>query len=587
MTYSTTGSSCAVHTSTRAGFECASCGARLCDDCIDVTKYLILCGICGETAEPLPGVRDPRREPAPTPVFKTFDSGESAAASFLIQLTNHVVVPGALIAMVSALLFFLVDLRSVFLPMGFALKWVGLCYVVATVLIARYGHLSASRERQGLYTVMLGGAMVLVLFMEPWETKSSGPLGIAVNVAIVLAVWHFASRVTTSLSREGEGEPEEGGLKLHGRERLALEAWERDNEDARLQVKRSLHKAARDAKRPHGSDAHGSDAHGNPSAAVARLVAGVLVVIALGEPLILAGPPEVGPWALAAVVVFLFSAALVLAAGSAVGTLRHARRLGGRVAERLVPARVMSAGVLMVVLLAVAMAVPGMTYRGSGQLGPKATTGAPSESGDPGEAEGDVSAEDPTSRQAGDRQDSSTSPDGNTLAAASQILAGLTTLGRYLAIPFMIAVVLGGLYALYRLAPLLAKMKLSGFGGWLARLAAALRGRRKAAGKKRRRGLSAEISLDGLRELPPREAVVTAYARLLPALEAVGHPRETRTPDEVLASLPGHLRPLRGALATLTPIYVRAAYGTEDLGEGEREEAVSALVDIRRLLTKA
>lgn len=556
---------CAVHAETAADFQCGSCGALLCGECLVEGSHLLICGLCGERAYPI--VRA-------NPYADADDVSPYREPSVAVELTNHVVVPGAIIAMVASLLFFLVDVRSVFLPFGGTLKWVGFCFVVATVLIERYGRVSGSEEGKGLYTALLGVAMLIVLGVQPWERRSTGIVDFAVNVAIVLAVWRFATRLTASLSREGEERPEKKGLRLYGVERLKHEAWEREQDDARLAVKRQQREAAKRAAKGRG----GADAHGNPSAAVARLAAAALAVFALAEPVLLAAPPAAGERALAATAVFLLAAGVVLAAGSAVGTLRHARRLGGRVSEGLVASRVALGGFVMVVLLALALAVPGVAYRGTGELAPEKprADATASERG----AEGEAQDAPPEGR--GDRGREASA--GQPVQAATSILDFLATLGRWLWVPVVIFLALGGLYVLARLAPFLARLKLSGWRGWLAGLAAVL-GRRRTRHRRRRRGRGprVELDLDGLGALDPRAAVVTGYTRLLAAFGGLGYERPERsTPYEYLEELPLHLRHLRPQVAGLTELYVRAAYGAAEPGEAERLELVSALAEIKR-----
>lgn len=552
---------CAVHPETPADFRCASCAAPLCGECLVQGSHLLICGLCGERAFPIF-----REDPyATAPAYQEPSPG--------VQVTHHVVVPGAIIAMVTSLLFFLADVRSVFLTGSGTLKWLGFCFVVATVLIERYAKVSGSREKQGGYTLALGLAMALVLLVQPWSRRPTGIVDFAVNVAIVAVVWRFATRLTASLSREGEAVPAKKGLELYGVERLKHEAWLREQDDARLALKR--HQREVEKRGPAGADAHG-----NPSAAVARLAAAVLVVFALAEPVLLAGPPEAGERALAAAVVFLLASGVVLAAGSAVGTLRHARRLRGRVSEALVPSRVALGGFLMVVLLALALAVPGVTYRGTGEIRPDAA-------GEPGESteRGDAEAED-APRELGAGETRERSSRGQPRIPATPMLDFLAALGRWLWIPVVIAAALVGLYVLARLAPFLAGLKLTGWRGWLARLAALL-GRRRTKRRRRRPGRPprAELDLGGLGELAPREAVVTGYARLLAAFGGLGYERPERsTPHEYLAELPLHLRHLRPQLEGLTELYVRAAYGVAEPGDTERLELLAVLAEIKRRL---
>ncbi|HEY0410650.1 MAG TPA: hypothetical protein VGE42_10330, partial [Candidatus Dormibacteraeota bacterium] len=73
--------------------------------------------------------------------------------------TRHVVVPAAIIAMVAALLFYLLEVRAVFLGGGTGFKLVGLCFSAATVLTARYSRVSTGGMDEGpgsgCYTVAL------------------------------------------------------------------------------------------------------------------------------------------------------------------------------------------------------------------------------------------------------------------------------------------------------------------------------------------------------------------------------------------------------------------------------------------------
>jgi hypothetical protein len=72
--------------------------------------------------------------------------------------------------------------------------------------------------------------------------------------------------------------------------------------------------------------------------------------------------------------------------------------------------------------------------------------------------------------------------------------------------------------------------------------------------------------LAALAALPPRDAVLAAYARLLLALDNAGHSRPERaTPYEHLSALPARLRPVSKPAQALTELYVLAAYGDEEL----------------------
>jgi hypothetical protein len=82
--------------------------------------------------------------------------------------------------------------------------------------------------------------------------------------------------------------------------------------------------------------------------------------------------------------------------------------------------------------------------------------------------------------------------------------------------------------------------------------------------------------------LPPRDAVLAAYGRLLLALDQAGHPRPKRTtPYEHLSSLPRHLQPLAAPARTLTDLYVVVAYGDGPATAGDREGVMAALEEVR------
>ncbi len=342
---------CGEHPESDAAFQCASCGELLCSRCVTMAGTLFICERCGERAMPLTPPEEDWSSARPSDA-----SQEEERLQAMGQVAHHVVVPAAVIAMVGALLFFLVDLRSVFLPMGMAIKWVGFCFVVATVLIARYGKLSAFPERQTVYSLFLGGAMMLVIWVSPWD-KNAGPGSTIVNTVIVLVVWRFATRLTNALGREGE-RPETPKKRLYGLDRLEMEAWQREQEGGSGKRKAPTKRAQ-------------ADVHGNASAGVARLAMLAVVGFALAEPILMSGPPEVGVRALAAVVVFLLGTGLVLAASSAIGSLRVVRAERGQVSEGVVPFRLAVAAVAVLVALALMIAVPGVTYRGRGEIQPE------------------------------------------------------------------------------------------------------------------------------------------------------------------------------------------------------------------------
>jgi hypothetical protein len=513
--------------------------------------------------------------------------GEPLDDDLLTFLTHHVVVPAAVIAMVASLLSYLVDVRSAFLGGGPQLKWIGFCFAVATVLTERYGHTQGDRDLQGCYTLALAGATVSVLLMEPWETRAVGLGEKSANLLIIAAVWWLATRVTRGLSPE-EGRPAAGqGLRLYGLERLRMQAWQRR--------KAEQTGAPPPAEKP---AAKAKPIPANPAMSVARLAAAALVAFALGEPVLLGAAPQTGIRALAAVVVFLFATGIVLAAGSALDALRRAEWAGGDVSPGLVPGRVALAGALLAVVLAAALAMPGLHFQGSGRLRPPVAHGQGAER-DRGDQEGDQgegarrnpsdeegrrgSDSNPQQgRDSGDRPAELTGP-------AADLIGMLTAAGKWLLLPLVLVLALAGLWALSRLLPRLAAWGVRMAERWrnlLNRLRTLLDGFRKARLPGRVTG-DPLANLEKLALLPPREAVLAAYHRFLALLESRGYARPAKsTPYEILNALPFDFRGVADSARTLTDLYVAAAYSAETVEPDAGERAIVMLKGMRGLLEK-
>jgi hypothetical protein len=483
--------------------------------------------------------------------------------------TRHVVVPAAIIAMVTAFLFYLLEVRSVFLEGGAAFKQVGFCFSVATVLIARYGRVSGVDDSQG-YTAAL--AIATLLFML---TASRG-VSFVPNVLIIAAVWRFATGVTRALSLDGELDPRPKEHRLYGLERLRFEAFRR-----RQQLEKPLAWGTR------RTPTQKPDAHGNPVAAVARLAALALLGFAIGEPFLLRAAPEVAERALADVIVFLFATGLVLAAGSAAGTLRHTLRQGGRVSPGVLPTRLALAALLAVAVLAAALAIPGVHFKGQGRL---RSTNLPGKTG-PGEnqsdgrrssnAKSDAPGEQPRgSRRAPQQRDLDADDSGDAVQAAATLVNALSGLGKLLRIPLLLGIPILVLIALLRLRSLLPSWSnlLARLRGWLSRFLPKTKPRPAPV-------TDPFADLGSLTALPPHEAILAAYARLLAALDQAGHSRPERsTPYEHLAALPARLKPLATPARRVTDLYVVTAYGNGKPTPADREQAVGALVEIQGLL---
>ncbi len=515
-------------------------------------------------------------------------SGEPLDDDLFTFLLHHVVVPAAVIAMVASLLSYLVDVRSAFLGGGPQLKWIGFCFAAATVLIERYAHREGEKELQGCYSVSLGIATVFVMLVEPWETRPVGLGEKVANLLIIAAVWHLARGVTRGLSPE-EGRPALRTSRLYGLDRLRAEAWQRKKEEQT------------GAQPPVKKKAPAIPA--NPAMAVARLAAFALLAFAVGEPVLLGATPQTGIRALAAVVVFLFATGVVLAAGSGLDALRRAEWAGGMVSPALVPVRAAFAGALLIVVLAAALAVPGLQFQGSGRLRPPAAHGSGAEA-DRGYQQADqagkLGRERPPDQQAErgpDSQQGDPRGDPNSreqtagiTGPAASLIRLLTAAGKWLIIPLVLVIALAALWALSRLWPNLAGWRGRMGERWrslLNRLAALLDRFRRSANPRSQAAGDPLANLEVLDSLPSRDAVLAAYHRFLDLLESRGYPRPVKsTPYEVLNALPFDFRHLADPARGLTELYVQAAYSGEPVEPGAGQQAIFILKGMRGLLEK-
>jgi putative effector of murein hydrolase LrgA (UPF0299 family) len=585
-------------------------------------------------------------------------SSMNALRTLSVFVVTHLVIPGAIVLMVCAFLFFLIDVRAVLFPGAELLKGVGFFFVVATVLIVRYGRMYQETERKYLYLAALAASTGFSMSYVS-DNAGLGRLaiwgGTMVDLVIVAAVWWLATAVTHCLSLDEEAHDTSGleGLRIEDADssgpRLAVTpaslravgTGSRQSEPAgprpatasdapvggveqgRAGRPRHLHRPprGRPAVPPGGASAwytlartawrailgrRGGDAHGNPARAVIRLALVALVAFALGEPLIMSGAPEIGPDALLAMVAFLFATGLLLAAGSAVGMLRHASSRGGTVSLELIPLRVFSGGALLVLVLSVGLAMPGVQYRGSGVLHARPwdpTTPARDlaekieararavdpEAADPAEetrrapargAPGRRDSEQGEAEQGGEDRDAAP-PSDDPAPADGGVLASLTRLGATLLVPLLAIAGLFGLLTLVRLRPLWTGWRHRA-ERWLAALAARLR---SALDRLRHHGdITTSDPLEGWEQLDmlaPTDAVRGAYGRFMALTDALGHPRPPRlTPLEFLRTLPLELRAHTRELRTLTELYVRAAYSPAGV---DREEKARALEVLRSL----
>ncbi|MCG8457078.1 MAG: hypothetical protein MI919_12425, partial [Holophagales bacterium] len=404
---------------------------------------------------------------------------EPEEPSIATRFTSHVVVPAATIAMVSALLFFLFDLRSVFLPGAGPLKWVGFCFAAATVLIARYGRAEGGAGGAAAYSALLVAATVLAMALSPWEAPGVGLWGPLSNGVIILGVWLYARRLTERLSADLDA-PRPPPPWLYGLERLEMEAARGSGPEPRASIYEIGRRRA--AGRP-TSPADGEKAVRD----VGRLAVAGLLIFALGEPVLLAGPPEVGERALGAMVIFLLACGLVLAAASTVHDRQRLWAYGVPPGLGGVVPRVSASVLLLVLVLSLAFGAPGLRYEGRGELRPlDARTGERTERGtgdgserasgaDAGSEPGRSEAEQ-LSEQGADSGNPAETDDGRGIRP-SRVVGLFTELGSWLRWPVAALLLLLAAYATWRNRQALF--------AWLSRWPALglARGLRRAAGR--------------------------------------------------------------------------------------------------------
>jgi len=575
---------CHVHPSEQAVYLCRTCATHLCENCVTQDAHLLFCSNCNNQAERIPTIMDD-----PASLKETLAETTATLQGLALAITNHIVVPVALIAMVTAVLFYLLDIRSVYLDSGDGLKQIGFFFAVATVLIARYGKIHAVREKQSMYTGALAVATVIAMMRQP----GNAGLGTLVNLVIVALVWWFATGISNKLDLvEVDDKPDEH--QLYGVERIQHQEIERKyklnyNLLSPLQQQQEKIQASKKHK-PIARFLSGQDLHGNPAAPAAKLSALAVLIFALGEPALLAGPPEIGLRAFAAVVVFMLSAGVVLAAASTAGTFRTTLEAGGKPSPAIVPIRIFLAVLLMVVVLSAGLMVPGLNYKGSGNLQPTGQSDGSNKSGSQTNKKPSNQQQDRKGnqgQQGTQRQSQASEPQGRS--ALQTLFNFFATIGKWLLPVLIILFICFILYALFKILPIL---KESGAGlkerlrQWLARLRGLLRF--SGGEKKVSETLPNDPSylLAGLSALTPRDTVLTAYKCLSDYLERAGHKRIPRlTASEYLGLLPEHLAYLSVPARRLTELYVGIAYSPRSPETAESQAAQEAINEVRQLLT--
>lgn len=519
-------SNCQLHPFTEATHSCTGCERPLCEECGTRLSY---CGACGAKV-----VRF--GEEAPLHWFdELFEkaalrTGEGDLAAFV---TLHAIVPAAIIGMVYSFLFYLLLVRSIFFGNTGVLQWVGFLFVFATVLTARYGRTRGDKATQAMYSIILFGATGMALM-----TRSPTTTAAIWNMVMLTVVWLYATGVTNALSLEGRGE-----------------------------------KSTRGAVAP-----------------VVALGIVAMVVFAGGEPLMLNAKPEIAIQAIVAIIGYLLSTAVALAAASTTSQARRAYRRGGEVALGVMPVRIGTAALIALAVMAIALTLPGVRYTGSGrlQLAPddllqqqRFTRGTDPTAGMFGEA---LVSGLPWGWLSG--FESLTTSSGQA-AAALAVVKFMQLLGAVLGLLIIVGLIV---FAVRQRSDVLGKLPatLNRYAAWLREcFASRVPGWAKRGGH-HRRGPSIDpfADLDALGARPAREAVVEAYLRSTVLLERLGYPRPSAaTPYDLLGALPERLAHLSDPLTEITGLYVRAAYSNQQMQAVDREGAIATLVAMRDRIT--
>jgi len=521
-------SKCALHPFSEATHYCTGCERPLCEECGSRLSY---CGSCGQAVLRF---GEERGEHWVDNLFdkamEHYGEGDPMAA-----ITLHAIIPAAIIGMVYSLLFYLLLIRSLFFGNTGSLQWIGFLFVMATVLTARYGRTRNDKTTQAAYSLVMLAATGMALV-----ARSDSSAAAISSMILLGVVWLYATGVTYALSLEGKGE-----------------------------------------KSTHGA-----------VVPVVGLGIFAMVVFAIGEPFMLNAPPDVAIQAILAIIMFLLTTGLVLAAASTTSQARRAFRAGGDVALRVMPLRIGVAAVVVLVLMTIALSIPGVRYSGSGRLGL-----APDEIL---QQRRFSLGSDPSAGMLGNELvdglpwgwlsgfESLTTATGQG-AAAMAVVKFMQYAGAVLLLVAVIAVIA---FAVQQRADVLGKLGPT-INRYLAWLRAKFAGRlpawaKRSAGGPGRRIIDPFADLDGLRARPAREAVVEAYLRSTVLLDGLGHPRPpAATPYDLLGSLPERLSHLSDPLTEITGLYVRAAYSNQEMGAADRDGAVSTLVAMRDRLATA
>jgi len=555
---------CSLHPGTAAHYECSDCQKLLCSQCVRQDMNLFFCRHCGGSATILETPSEP------VSAKETVKQISREFQGLTLPLINHIILPAAVILMVGAFLFFLLDVRSVFFSESMAIRRVAFCFGAATVLIARYNKMYGAKERHWLYTFVLAFATSLVMLKF-----SRSPQDFIVNILVVAVVWWFATRITECLDIGEEVEREV--LRIYGVERLD---WERVHRKFGLSHVSGLPKREPEKAEKKKSEKARKQLNRNPSSAVARLAVIGLAAFALGEPVLLSGPPEAGLRAIVAVVVFLLATGVVMSAGSAIGDYRRVRKPSGSPSIGVVPAKTTIAFILLIVVLSASLTVPGIAYRGSGELTPQIEQIDSSRRVKPDDdTQSEQMDESKASKDKGRGRGAPSTPDA--------FFNFIASLGKLLLIPLVLLCIGGFIYALVKLFPFLKDRTLGIkglFHNLLAKLRSMLRPLRKERDSDVPRRKDILRALKVIEGQAPRETILLAYECLQAFFFLLGYKRPAdNTPYEILRSLPRRFEFLKEPAVSITELYVQTAYSRKPMTSDEGRNAQEQIYKVKTL----
>ncbi len=470
--------------------------------------------------------------------------------SLFLILANLVLVPAGTIAMVYAFLAYLIHIAMWPMAETASLKWIGFWFVVATVLIARFGQMHRSRARRHLYTLFLAGATFLAmarLGTDVWDWL--------LYAVVVGLVWEYATGLVDGLSLERLPEKKET-VRRYGLERIQFEKdLQLEKKEEEVKVKKQIH----------------------PTRSVVRLTLIALLLFALGEPILFNAPQETRTAALMYTILFLFSSAWVLAAAHSIEVMERIHKTEGVMAPGILPIRLLASSLVMIVILGLCLAVSGLDEgweQGAGnrwQQESNSEAGKGSREEGSGEGEGTVASESSASGES--------RPESRSSTEAWSWLPLLHMLGKVLLwVAVVLFILILGWFIWYLLSHLAQVRKkipqlVLSLKGLFRRFLPLYTPREKALGLRQ-----PMLGREDFANMSPRETILAGYQQMLLFCAAHGFDRqEGFTPDEFLRRLPVQWESLKPAMAQVTKLYYRAAYGQEQMSEGDRGPVMDCL----------